>query len=181
MGQLKQLLLYREKPFVRHAIEQAQAAGFDPVIVVVGAQAAAVRAAIAVQHVDIVENRQWAKGMGSSIGAGIRKLQADENEAAAVAILLADQPLVTAAHLSAMRQRLFESGPQVVAAEYNGTLGVPALFQRVLFRKLALLAPDAGAKHLLRDPDLHVLPFPLPEAARDIDTPDDYAGLEKQL
>jgi molybdenum cofactor cytidylyltransferase len=170
MGHLKQLLPYRGKTLVEHAVEQALAAAFDPVIVVVGAEADSVRAALAAQPVLVVENSLWRLGMGSSIAAGVGVLP----EVRTVAILLADQPLVEARHLREMQARLDASNAPAVAAQYNGTLGVPALFNGELFDALRSLDPAAGARSLLR---AQAVPYPLPEAAMDIDTPEDFAGL----
>ncbi len=178
MGKLKQLLPYAGHTLVEHAVEQAIEAGFSPVIVVVGAEAGAVRASIAARRVEIVHNGAWHLGMGSSVTAGIRHLQQMGSDSAAVAILLADQPLVSANHLAEMRGLLHTSHAPAVAAQYNGTLGVPALFKRDLFTVLLSLPPAAGARHLLRDSGIQVAPFPLPEAAMDIDTPQDFAALE---
>lgn len=170
MGRLKQLLPYRGKTMVEHAVEQALAAGFHPLIVVVGAEAASVRAALSGQPVAIVENPRWQLGMGSSIAAGVEALL----EMQSLAVLLADQPFVEARHLLQMQALLDSANAPAVAAQYGGTLGVPALFKRELFGALQSLDPAAGARGLLRT---HALPFPLPEAAVDIDTPEDFAGL----
>lgn len=178
MGRLKQLLPYNGRTLVRHSVEQALEAGFAPVIVVVGAEAGAVRASIAAQPVEIAENRAWQLGMGSSLAAGIARLQEIGSDAAAVAILLVDQPLVTADHLAQMRKLLLAGNGPAIAAEYGSTLGVPALFKREMFARLASLPPDAGARHLLRDSGLSVQAFPLPEAALDIDTPEEFGALE---
>ena len=178
MGKLKQLLPFRGRTLVEHSIRQAIETGFHPIMVVVGAEAEAVRSAIATQPVEIVQNEQWQSGMGSSVRAGIRQLQRSAAESAAVAILLPDQPLVTAEHLAAMRNLLHTREHPVVAAQYEGTIGVPALFKRELFSMLASLPAEAGARHLLRNTALGVTEFPLPEAALDIDTPADFAALE---
>ena len=177
MGKLKQLLPYRGRTLIQHAIHHALQAGFDPVVVVVGAESAAVRSSIAAQKSVVVENPYWQRGMGSSISAGVRWLQGEGAESAAIAILLADQPLVMADRLKEMRDRLHRGSADAIAAEYSGTLGVPALFKRSLFGRLSELPPGAGARHLLRQPGLTVEPFPLPEAALDIDTPTDYDSL----
>ena len=175
MGRLKQLLPYRGRTFIEHSIRQAREAGFQPVIVVVGAEAEAVIAALAGEPVEIARNEAWESGMGSSIAAGMRRFEGSDAEA--VAILLADQPLVTSAHLRAMANLLESPDVRTVAAEYNGTLGVPALFRREMFPLLALLPPEAGARHLLRGSRAHISAYPLPEAAMDVDTPDDFAAL----
>jgi molybdenum cofactor cytidylyltransferase len=170
MGRLKQLLPYRGKTFLHHTIAQAAEAGLSPVVVVVGAEADVVAEAIRSERVDIVRNDAWQTGMGSSIAAGMRHLEGMDVEA--VAILLADQPLITAEHLSAMAALTRLSN--IVAAEYGGTLGVPAFFQREMFPALGLLPPEAGARQLLRSSQ-DVCAYPLPEAAVDVDRPEDLA------
>jgi molybdenum cofactor cytidylyltransferase len=173
MGRSKQLLSYRGESLVRHAAREALAAGFSPILVVVGARQEAVCRELAGLAVEIVENPQWASGMGSSIAAGMRHLP----ECEAVALLLADQPLVTAVHLRALGKLFTEGDAPVAAARYCGTLGVPAIFARALFPALAALEGHAGARSILQDPAYNALALDLPEAAIDIDTPEDYAAL----
>ncbi len=177
MGRLKQLLPYAGKPLVQHAIEQAMGAGFHPLIVVIGANAPEMRSAIAAQPVEIIEVTDWKAGMGASIAAGVRGLQHLETDAAAVAILLGDQPLVTSEHLNDMRRMLSLSGAKAVAARYDEALGVPALFKRELWTALASLPPSSGARALLRSSAFQVDPYDLPEAAIDLDTPEQYAAV----
>jgi molybdenum cofactor cytidylyltransferase len=177
MGQLKQLLPYRGETLLAHAVQQALNAGFEPVIVVVGAQAEAVRKSIAHKPVIIVENPAWQSGMGSSISAGMRRLTENGVPPTSVAILLGDQPLVEARHLQAMMPLLQASEASAIAAEYGGTLGVPAIFNSEMFDHLASLSPAEGARRLLRHPQFKSLSFPLPEAAVDLDTPEDFAAL----
>ncbi len=174
MGTLKQLLTVGKRTLVDHAVSEALEAGFHPTVVVVGSDSDSVRSTLAVQPVAIVENREWQRGMGSSIAAGVRHLQALDTDSAAVAILLADQPLVKARHLRAMRDHFSHAGAGILAARYNDTLGVPAIFKRSLFAALTALDPATGARSLLRDPAQQVIAFDLPEAAVDIDTPEDF-------
>lgn len=179
MGSLKQLLTIGKKTLVEHAVAEALEAAFDPIIVVVGSESDSVRSTLAVQPVTIVENRQWQSGMGSSVAAGVRHLQTLDTNSAAVAILLADQPLVKARHLRAMRDQFSQAGAGILAAHYNDTLGVPAIFKRSLFTALTALDPATGARSLLRDPAQQVIAFDLPEAAVDIDTPEDFAAFSR--
>jgi len=173
MGQLKQLLPFGNGTLLSHAIEVAREAGFSPIIVVLGAQAERVEESIRSLPVEIVHNPDWRLGMGSSVSVGMKHILEAGTEA--VALLVGDQPRVPATRLIAMRT-LLESGPAlVVAAAYNDTLGVPAIFKRALFTRLAALKPQAGAKSLLFDKDVPVTAYELPEAAIDIDTPEDFA------
>jgi molybdenum cofactor cytidylyltransferase len=179
MGRLKQLLPFRGKTLVEHAVTQAREAEFHPIVVVLGADAQAVRNVLAALDVLIVENSRWQSGMGSSIAAGVEYLEASGADSDAAAILLADQPLVTAGHLKEMASLTLQSPASVVAARYGETLGVPALFRRRLFPQLISLPAEAGARALLRDSKLQVASFDLPEAAIDVDTPDDFAALAR--
>ena len=179
MGAPKQLLRYQGKTLIERCIWQALEARLDPVVVVVGAGAREIRAAITGQPVEVVENPAWQSGMGSSLNAGMRGLAETGAELKAVAVLLADQPRVLAEHLSAMRQLLQAGSVPAVAALYSGGLGVPAFFSRELFGALAGLPPEAGARQLLRGSGLQVAAYPLPEAAVDIDTPEDFARLQE--
>ena len=177
MKRVKQTLLFRGRTLVDNAIQQATQAGFTPVVVVLGAHAGAVRQAVAITSAEIVLNQEWQRGMGSSISVGVRKILELAPELDTLAVLLADQPLVTSDHLKEMRSLFQLQAVSIVAARYAGTLGVPALFNRSQVTKLLTLSPEAGARALLREGGAELQPYDLPEAACDIDTPDDFAAL----
>jgi molybdenum cofactor cytidylyltransferase len=181
MGQLKQLLTYRGRTLLEHSIDQAMSAGFEPVLVVLGSSSRVLRESLAGRPVEIVENDEWQTGMGSSVAAGMRALLKNGRVPSGVAMLVADQPLVEARHLVAMRNLLLGSEQSIVAAQYSGSLGVPALFKPELFQALSSLRPEAGARSLFRNPDASVTPFPLPQAAVDIDTPEDLERFTSEV
>jgi molybdenum cofactor cytidylyltransferase len=176
MGRLKQLMPFGGGTLLWHVIDTALDAALGPVVVVIGAEADEVEQAIAHKDILVARNENWRSGMGSSIRAGLRAIEESGEKCDAVAILLADQPNITARHLSQMRSRLQSSGARIVAAEYGGSVGAPAFFLRDLFPLLASLPPEAGAKAMLKGA-AHVEHFPLPEAAFDVDTPEDYDSL----
>jgi molybdenum cofactor cytidylyltransferase len=177
MGQLKQLLPFGGTTLLGHAIQQAQRAAFERLVVVLGAEADRVREAIRPASVETVLNENWQAGMGSSITTGLQYLETTGDPLPAVAILLADQPYVGSEHLLALRELLDSTGLSVAAAAYGGKPGVPALFRREKFSLLSALPPEAGARHLLRHSNLSIARYPLQEAAADIDTPADFAAL----
>jgi molybdenum cofactor cytidylyltransferase len=88
-------------------------------------------------------------------------------------IALADQVAVTADDLRLLVARWEQQPDRIVAALYDDTIGVPAIFPADLFRELAELQGDRGARVvLLRYPE-RVIGVPMPSAAQDIDTPGD--------
>lgn len=176
MGRVKQLLTFGAETLLSRAISQARKAQFARIIVVLGAHSEQI-APVVDGQAEPVFNPHWETGMGSSIHAGLAYVRETGPEPDAMAILLVDQPHVTAYHLLAMRRVFRETQAAIVAARYDGRLGVPALFRRDVFPLLASLPPSSGARQLLRYSGIAVEPFPLPEAAIDLDTPADLAAL----
>jgi molybdenum cofactor cytidylyltransferase len=64
---------------------------------------------------------------------------------------------------------------RIVAAQYTGTTGAPAIFPSELFGELAALQGDRGARALLSLHADRVVAVPMPSAALDVDTPADLA------
>jgi molybdenum cofactor cytidylyltransferase len=126
---------------------------------------------------NVVPNATAATGMASSIRAGVAALPTD---AAAVMLLLTDQPLIDEADLERLIACWRSSPGACVAAEYGGTVGVPAIFPRGMFAALLQLQGDRGARSLLRGTaGASVLTVSMPHAALDVDTPADLAALQR--
>ena len=177
MGCVKQLLTFGAETLLSRAISQARKAHFVRVVVVLGANSEQIVPLVDDARAEAVLNPHWETGMGSSIHAGLAYLRETAPDPDAIAILLADQPHVSAYHLLAMRRLFRDTQAPIVAARYDGRLGVPALFRSEVFSLLESLPASSGARQLLRYSGVTVEPFPLPEAAIDIDTPADFAAL----
>lgn len=174
MGTPKQLLPYRGRSFLRHAAETALACVCQPSIVILGAHAERLRQEVKNLPVQVVENLRWAEGMSSSICAGVAALDAESDKISAVVLALCDQPFVSAQVINNLVEAYHFTGKPIVASEYSGTLGVPALFSRTLFSELKALKGGEGAKQVIKKYAKDVFGVPFPEGAIDIDTPKDY-------
>jgi molybdenum cofactor cytidylyltransferase len=133
--------------------------------------------------VQSIVNERWAEGLGSSIRAGLEALERCDREGAAeaVVLMLCDQPFVTAAVINALVTAYRSSGKGIIASEYGGTTGVPALFRRDYFGELAALSGTAGAKQIVAAHASEVVRVPFPQGTIDIDTPEDYLQLQRAL
>ena len=186
MGSPKQLLPYKGRPLIVHAVEQALAASCDRVFVVLGANAAAISEVLAEPLQSLAEprpsgsdiiklciNPRWQEGMGTSIQTGVEA--AISGQLDAVIVALGDQPLITSQILNMLIAEFRETGKPLIASSYAGVAGVPALFAKALFPELLQLPPGSGCKNLI---DAHAGQCGLidcSEAEVDIDTPEDYA------
>ncbi len=173
MGRPKQLLPVGGRSLVRLAAEAALAAPVSPVVVVLGARAGEIAPALDGLRAHAVINEAWAEGLGTSIRAGIRAALQLDPALAAVIIALADQPGVSAEHLSLLVAIRRETGRSIVASESDGIAQPPALFTAAWFSRLLALQGDAGARALFKEQPANLALVPLPDAA-DLDTPGDY-------
>ena len=172
LGVPKQLLVHESQPLVRRAAVAALDAGVSRVTVVLGAHAAAIAPALSdLPSVTIVVNRNWERGLASSLALGVSAISA-ETACDGVLVTLADQPFVDA---DALRRlvKAFDDDHRVVASAYDETIGVPALFGQEHFDDLKRLTGDHGAGSWLRSRRNDVTAVPLHSASLDVDSPSD--------
>ncbi len=177
MGKPKQLLTYQGSSLISHAVKIGLNSICKPLIVVLGAYTEQIKPEIDKLPVKIVENPHWKTGMSSSIRAGIAAIKESNPNLDAVIIALADQPLISEAVFDRLIQSYQETQNIIIASAYDDIVGVPALFNKTLFSELINLEGDKGAKALMRKYQDEMLAIAIPEAAIDIDTPDDYQKL----
>jgi CTP:molybdopterin cytidylyltransferase MocA len=168
-GSPKQLAMFRGEPLLLRAIRNAQECGVTNVVVVLGAHASLIEPALGpLGAVTVVLNHDWPTGMASSVRAGLAIV--DVNSTDAVLLLAVDQPLVGTHELASL-MNAFASGSDIVAAEYNGVIGVPALIATHHLPDMTqLMSGDRGAAAWLRSQGELVTRVPMDVAASDADT-----------
>jgi len=176
MGQPKPLLLWRGKPFICHVARTALDAGLTPVVIVTGARAEEVRAALADLPVEIIYNPNWAEGQSTSVQAGLQSLPPETD---AAAFLLADQPHIPAALVRALLEQHVQTGAPIVAPLIGEQRGNPVLFDRSTFPDLMSLRGDAGGRLIFSRYPAAYVPWPDPSLLLDVDTLEDYERLLK--
>ncbi|OUL20169.1 4-diphosphocytidyl-2C-methyl-D-erythritol synthase [Nostoc sp. RF31YmG] len=177
MGTPKQLLHYQGRSLVQYITEIAIASVCNPVIVVLGAYSEQIRPQINHLPVSIVENLDWAWGMSASINSGIQFLHNLSQNIEAVVIVLCDQPFLSPQIINQLVDAYYSTKKPIVACEYAGTLGVPALFSKIFFSELAELQGTSGAKKVIHNNLSQVFSIPFNQGNIDIDTPKDYQNL----
>src|SRR5690349_22632175 len=143
--------------------------------VVLGANAGELAQLLKHTPASVAVNRDWAEGIASSIREGLRHAP---STADAVLIALADQAAVTTDDLRRLAGAWRRNPTAIVAAQYAGTLGVPAIFPRWCFRELNELRGDRGAQSLLQRHIDRVVRLAMPSAELDIDRPEDLLALD---
>jgi CTP:molybdopterin cytidylyltransferase MocA len=169
-GMPKALVRHRDGLFVEQAADALHDAGCAPVVVVLGALAEDVRSTAVLSGSSLVDNPDWASGMGSSLRVGLSALAGVD--ATAVVVLPVDTPGVTAA---AVRRLAELASPSALArATYDGKPGHPVLIGRDHWAGVAELATgDDGAKPYLERHDVLAVPCEDIANGADVDRPED--------
>ena len=156
------------RPVLQHAIDAACAAGgLDRVVVVLGARAREVRAAIDLRSAEAIVCDAWDEGQSASLRCGLERLA----DAEKVLVLLGDQPLVTPAVVTRMAGE-----PPGARAAYDGAPGFPAVLGPEQVRRARDLRGDQG----LRGETWRLVECGPTAGARDVDTPEDLEAVRDE-
>lgn len=178
-GGIKQLALIDGEPMLRRVARSLLEID-TPVIVVTGAHAQQVEAALAGLPVRVERHSDWADGMGSSLAAGVRRVVADFPGATGVLVCLADQPLIDVTMLQHMLARHAMAAGAILATSQRDADGPPVLFPRDCFEILAHWSGARGARELLEREARRVERFFASELV-DVDTPEDLVRVRGLL
>lgn len=174
LGTPKQLLQDGSgETLIVRAVQTALAAACRPIVVVLGASADVVGVALDGLPVTVAVNPDWESGMAGSLQTGLDAL----GEVDAALVMLCDQPGITPALLNSLADTYKTTGHALIACDYGGTVGVPALFDRSLFPELQALRGEQGARRILQSYDGPQSLISFPEGLSDVDTAADVARL----
>ena len=176
LGRPKQHIPYRGATLLRHAAQIALDAALGPVLVVLGADAAACTLQLDGLNVRALVHAGWREGLGSTIRAATGAMATDDG-VGAIILTSCDQPDVSAEDLRRLAGVYRQSGATVVGSSYAGTVGIPVLFDRSRFGVLETSAGDQGAKAILRAEGDRLATIPCPSAAFDVDAEADTLAL----
>jgi molybdenum cofactor cytidylyltransferase len=173
-GSPKQLVRIGGRPLLHRAAGIAAEVAGQGVTVVLGSYADQLAPLLGHSPCTVVINRRWEEGIASSLREGIRALPSTCD---GVLVLLADQVSVTAHDLARLAAAWRAQPEWLIAASYEGHTGVPAIFPRWTFPGFNDLRGDTGARSMLDRHAGRMLRVAMPNAAVDIDTPEDLLAL----
>jgi molybdenum cofactor cytidylyltransferase len=177
MGRAKQLLPLGGRPLLEGVVASACASRLDEVLVVLGARADEILAAVDLGRAHVVHNPDHAVGMSTSLRAGMAALGLEVDRAV---VILGDQPAISAELLNRLLDMQEESGLPAAALSFAGLLHPPVVLGRELWGDLESLEGDVGCRAVIRAHPELVAPLPAEGDLGhpvDVDTPEDYSRL----
>ncbi len=171
-GPHKLLAEFEGEALVRRVVRQAVEADCGPVFVVTGHRSSDIATALAGLDVQLVNNPAYARGMASSLRAGL--LAAEAAGLPAIMVLLADMPNVATDDIQLMAKTLRKAEtPAIIRAVADGQRGNPVILPAHTFEALKALEGDIGARAVIESAGIPVIDVEIGAAARlDVDTPE---------
>jgi molybdenum cofactor cytidylyltransferase len=178
LGKPKQLLQFRGKTLLAHAVNEATNSNADAVVVIFGKDADLFKKEIDEKKVRVAINSSWEEGMASSVRLGLDTLLNDKPYIDAVIFMVCDQPHISSSILNELIKAQQKTTKQIATCNYGESIGPPALFHKKYFKELMKLSGDAGARKIIQQNMNDVATILFPDGRIDIDTNEDYEALK---
>ena len=177
MGKANKMLVEIDGvPMVVHAARALIASGANPVVVVLGHEPAAVKAALDGLPVTYARNPDYQGGLSTSLKVGLAALP---DYCTGAVISLGDMPGVTAADIDSLIEAFDPAaGHTICVPTYHDKRGNPVLWGRRYFAEMSEVSGDVGARHLIGANADQVVEVPRdnPGVLIDLDTPEAVAA-----
>lgn len=181
MGTPKAGLCFGERTFLGHAIAALEDGGVSEIVVVAGAAAAAVRAALPPgRTIPVLLNPAPERGQLSSLKIALRHVRRAIPEADAIVVALVDHPAVRASTVAALLAAARGvASAAIVVPTHAGQRGHPVLFAKMLWQEILDTPDELGARAVVRANPGRVRLVPVDDAGIlvDVDTPEDFRRL----
>jgi molybdenum cofactor cytidylyltransferase len=179
MGANKMLIELGGRSLVHRAVATALAAGLDPVLVVVGHERERVQEELMGLRCKPVFNPDYARGIHSSLKAGIEALPA---ETQAAVVLLGDMPLVRSEMVRALVDAFRRGSAPLAISLYGEVVAPPIVYARSLFPELREIDGDGCGKRVVKHHRAEALELRWPEETlTDLDSPEDVERVRARL
>ena len=179
LGRPKQLVEYKGKTLLQHTIDCVTDIGFNPSVLVLGANRDKILEQTEAQSITVSRNSKWAEGIASSIRYGLGESLKLNPSLQHILYLLSDQPYVNTDLLKKIVNSHLNGSHVITACTYKNNIGIPALFDRKYFTDLTALKGDIGAKNIMIEHRDRVHTIPFDAGAFDVDTEEDVSKLQK--
>ncbi|MGA3083517.1 MAG: nucleotidyltransferase family protein [Thermodesulfobacteriota bacterium] len=180
MGQFKPLMELGRQTIVAWVVSLYRAVGLKDIEVVVGFRGEEIKAALTSLGIRITVNRDFDKGMYSSIVAGVRDLP---DSCRAFFVHPVDIPLVRISTVKALMRTYHERSTKISYPWFNGRRGHPPLIDADLSKEIISWHQDGGLRTFLETREDQAINVPVSDEGvlLDLDIPEDYRLLKARL
>lgn len=181
MQKNKLLLNFGGKTLLDNALKAAQNSIAGNIFLVLGANQKDNLEVSKMYEIERVINKDWKKGIGTSIKSGLKKALQKSPDLSAVIISVCDQPYLTSKIFDGLINTYIGESKKIIASSYSDSTGVPVLYDKSFFTDLLNIPDEHGAKkYIIETADENIIAiFPFPNGEIDIDTIEDIERLPR--
>ena len=144
----KLIKLYKKKPLINHSLNALHKSKVNKVIVVLGYQKKDLQKIIKKNNKNIFTyNKEYKKGMASSIKAGLKKLNKKDK---GFIIVQSDMPFIKSSDINKIYNSIKSKKYLVHVLKYRNRVGNPIGFDISIMKKFKKINGDVGAKFMVK-------------------------------
>ena len=144
----KLIKLYKKKPLINHSLNVLHKSKVNKIIVVLGHQKKELQKIIKKNNKNIFTyNKEYKKGMASSIKAGLRKLNKKDK---GFIIVQSDMPFIKSSDINKIFNSIKSKKYLVHVLKYRNRVGNPIGFDISIMKKFKKIKGDVGAKFMVK-------------------------------
>ena len=144
----KLIKLYKKKPLINHSLNALHKSKVNKIIVVLGHQKKELQKIIKKNNKNIFTyNKEYKKGMASSIKAGLKKLNKKDK---GFIIVQSDMPFIKSSDINKIYNSIKSKKYLVHVLKYRNRVGNPIGFDISIMKKFKKIKGDVGAKFMVK-------------------------------
>lgn len=178
MGFAKQIIRINNEPLLKITLDKIESISEDTYCVL-GANKDLILEEIHFNNTVVIDNINYEKGLSSSISICIEFFEKKNLNYDGVLFVLGDQPAIETEYFLSIINRFNEHKTKIIATNYDGKAGVPALFPKSFFKELKNIKGDKGAREILKNKPKSIIFESFKTSLVDIDTRKDLIDYNK--
>jgi len=178
MGFAKQIIRINNEPLLKITLDKIESISEDTYCVL-GANKDLILEEIHFNNTVVIDNINYEKGLSSSISICIEFFEKKNLNYDGVLFVLGDQPAIETEYFLSIINTFNEHKTKIIATNYDGKAGVPALFPKSFFKELKIIKGDKGAREILKNKPKSIIFESFKTNLVDIDTRKDLIDYNK--
>jgi len=178
MGFAKQIIRINNEPLLKITLDKIESISEDTYCVL-GANKDLILEEIHFNNTVVIDNINYEKGLSSSISICIEFFEKKNLNYDGVLFVLGDQPAIETEYFLSIINRFNKHKTKIIATNYDGKAGVPALFPKSFFKELKNIKGDKGAREILKNKPKSIIFESFKTSLVDIDTRKDLIDYNK--
>ena len=147
-GENKLTKLFKGKPLINHILFSLIKSKVNKIIIVLGFEHLKIKTKLLKsKKINFVINKNYKKGMSSSIKTGLKKLPKNNK---GFLIVLGDMPNITKTTINKICLSITRSDKEIILPKFKNRTGNPIGFKQSMIKNIYKIKGDRGAKNLIK-------------------------------